>query len=116
MPHPLEGPHRVGLPGLGDEDSALSEFGVAGRAFTDIGAEPARLEVARLLGRDLPDGLSAREVEVCAWCRGQSNPQIADTLFLSPKTVQRHLSNIFAKTGVTSRTAAAAYAFEHRLI
>ena len=47
---------------------------------------------------------------------GQSNPQIADTLFLSPKTVQRHLSNIFTKTGVTSRTAAAAYAFEHRLM
>ena len=46
---------------------------------------------------------------------GQSNPQIATALFLSHKTVQRHLSNIFAKTGATSRTAAAAYAFEHRL-
>ena len=110
---------RIGLAcrALGDEDSALSEFGVAGRAFTDIGAEPARLEVERLLGRDLPDGLSAREVEVLRLvASGQSNPQIADTLFLSPKTVQRHLSNIFTKTGVTSRTAAAAYAFEHRLM
>jgi DNA-binding NarL/FixJ family response regulator len=74
------------------------------------------VEVERLLGRDLPDGLSAREVEVLRLvASGQSNPQIADTLFLSPKTVQRHLSNIFTKTGVTSRTAAAAYAFEHRL-
>ena len=46
---------------------------------------------------------------------GQSNPQIAASLVLSQKTVQRHLSNIFAKTGVSSRTAAAAYAFEHNL-
>ncbi len=46
---------------------------------------------------------------------GQSNGQIAAALFLSQKTVERHLSNIFAKTGVTSRTAAAAYAFEHQL-
>jgi DNA-binding NarL/FixJ family response regulator len=46
---------------------------------------------------------------------GQSNPQIAAALFLSEKTVARHLSNIFTKIGVTSRTAAAAYAHEHDL-
>ena len=46
---------------------------------------------------------------------GQTNPQIARTLFLSEKTVARHLSNIFGKIQVSSRTAAAAYAFEHRL-
>ena len=43
---------------------------------------------------------------------GRSNPQIAADLVLSEKTVARHLSNIFGKLGVTSRTAAAAYAFE----
>ena len=109
---------RIGLAcrALGDEESATSELGVAGRAFAEIGAEPARREVERLLGRDLPDGLSAREVEVLRLvARGRSNPQIAQDLFLSQKTVQRHLSNIFGKTGVTSRTAAAAYAFEHHL-
>lgn len=101
---------------LGDEDSALSELGVAGRTFDDIGAAPARAEVERLLGRDLPDGLTPREVEVLRLvASGRSNPQIAEALFLSSKTVQRHVSNIFAKTGVSSRTAAAAYAFEHRL-
>ena len=46
---------------------------------------------------------------------GRSNPQIATELFLSEKTVARHLSNIFTKAGVTSRTAAAAYAHEHDL-
>ena len=109
---------RIGVAcrALGDEDSALSEFGVAGRTFAEIGAQPARLEVERLLGRDLPDGLTPREVEVLRLvASGQSNPQIAASLVLSQKTVQRHLSNIFAKTGVPSRTAAAAYAFEHDL-
>ena len=109
---------RIGLAcrALGDEDSALSELGVAARAFADIGAEPARAEVERLLGRDLPDGLTAREIEVLRLvASGRSNPEIAAAMFLSQKTVQRHMSNIFGKTGVTSRTAAAAYAFEHRL-
>jgi DNA-binding NarL/FixJ family response regulator len=101
---------------LRDEDSALSELAVAGRAFAEIGAGPARSEVERLMQRTLPDGLTAREVEVLRLvASGQSNPQIATALFLSQKTVQRHLSNIFTKTGVTSRTAAAAYAYEHRL-
>jgi DNA-binding NarL/FixJ family response regulator len=46
---------------------------------------------------------------------GSTNKQIAEALHLSEKTVARHLSNIFAKIGVTSRSAATAFAFEHRL-
>ena len=46
---------------------------------------------------------------------GRSNREIAAVLVLSHKTVARHLSNIFAKLGVSSRTQAAAYAFEHGL-
>ena len=106
----------VALRVLGDEDSAVSELGVAQRTFAEIGAHPAEEEARRLQNRSLPDGLTAREVEVLRLVAvGHSNAQIAAALFLSHKTVQRHLSNIFAKTGVTSRTAAAAYAFEHRL-
>jgi two-component system response regulator NreC len=64
-----------------------------------------------------PDDLTEREVEVLRLvASGRSNPQIAATLVLSEKTVARHLSNIFAKIDVTSRTAAAAYAFENRLV
>jgi DNA-binding NarL/FixJ family response regulator len=44
---------------------------------------------------------------------GRTNQAIATELFLSEKTVERHVSNILAKLGVGSRTAAAAYAFEH---
>jgi DNA-binding NarL/FixJ family response regulator len=106
----------LALRALGDEDSAASELGVAERTFAEIGARPAELEARRLQHRSLPDGLTAREVDVLRLVAGgQSNPQIAAALFLSHKTVQRHLSNIFSKTGVTSRTAAAAYAFEHQL-
>jgi DNA-binding NarL/FixJ family response regulator len=47
---------------------------------------------------------------------GRSNHAIATELVLSEKTVARHVSNIFAKLGVRSRTAAAAYAFEHGLV
>jgi DNA-binding NarL/FixJ family response regulator len=47
---------------------------------------------------------------------GRTNPEIAAVLYLSEKTVARHLSNIFAKVDVSSRTAAAAYAFEHHLV
>ena len=64
-----------------------------------------------------PDGLTAREVEVLRLVAvGRSNAQIATALVLSEKTVARHLSNIFGKLEVGSRTAAAAYAFERHLV
>jgi DNA-binding NarL/FixJ family response regulator len=47
---------------------------------------------------------------------GRTNKEIAADLFLSEKTVSRHLSNIFTKIGVTSRAAATAFAFEHQLV
>ncbi len=101
---------------MGDEDSARAELVVAGRTFEELGAAPARDEVERLLGGGRPDGLTARELEVLRLvAAGRTNPQIAAELFLSEKTVARHLSNIFAKTNVKSRTAAAAYAFQHQL-
>ncbi|HVD52621.1 MAG TPA: LuxR C-terminal-related transcriptional regulator, partial [Propionibacteriaceae bacterium] len=58
-----------------------------------------------------------REIEVLRLvAAGRSNPDIAHALVLSPKTVERHLSNIFTKLDVPSRTAAAAYAHEHGLM
>jgi DNA-binding NarL/FixJ family response regulator len=47
---------------------------------------------------------------------GHTNRAIAAKLFLSEKTVARHLSNIFAKLGVSSRAAATGYAYEHGLV
>jgi ATP/maltotriose-dependent transcriptional regulator MalT len=101
---------------MGDEDSARAELVVAGRTFEELGAAPAQSSVERMLGGGRPDGLTARELEVLRLvAAGRTNPQIAAELFLSEKTVARHLSNIFGKTNVTSRTAAAAYAFQHQL-
>jgi ATP/maltotriose-dependent transcriptional regulator MalT len=102
---------------LGDEDSATAEFGTALRAFTELGATPYRHEAEKLLRRDTRGGLTTREIEVLRLvAAGNSNGEIARLLVLSDKTVARHLSNIFTKIDVPSRTAAAAYAHEHDLL
>src|SRR5215204_4367489 len=101
---------------MGDEDSATAELAVARSTFARLSAAPATQEVDKLLGRARPAGLTGREVEVLRLvAEGRSNPDIARVLVLSQKTVERHLSNIFVKLDVPSRTAAAAYAHEHGL-
>ncbi len=103
---------------LGDEHSAQEELESARAVFRELGAAPAADEVEQLLRPDrLPAGLTAREVEVLRLvASGRGNAQIAADLVLSEKTIARHLSNIFGKLEVGSRTAAAAYAFEHDLV
>jgi DNA-binding CsgD family transcriptional regulator len=103
---------------LGDSGSARHELEAARDAFESLGAKPMVDETARLLEpAGLPAGLTAREVEVLRLvASGRSNTQIAADLTLSEKTVARHLSNIFTKLDVGSRTAAAAYAYEHGLV
>ena len=105
------------LRALGDPDSAEVELTAARQSFADLGAVPAEQEVASLLSPSRPGGLTEREVEVLRLvASGRTNPEIATELFLSEKTVARHLSNIFTKLEVGSRTAAAAYAYEHGLV
>jgi DNA-binding NarL/FixJ family response regulator len=61
----------------------------------------------------LPDGLTPREGEVLRLVAdGNSNRQIGEALYISDRTVARHLTNIFTKIGVTSRTQAARYAID----
>ncbi len=105
---------------LGDEDGAGLELDAARKVFVELGAQP---DLARLgaLGTDTraerPDGLTARELQVLGLvATGKTNKVIARELFLSEKTVDRHLSNIFLKLGVSSRAAATAYAFTHKLV
>jgi DNA-binding CsgD family transcriptional regulator len=63
-----------------------------------------------------PAGLTPREVEVLGLvAQGLTNAQVAEALFLSPRTVHRHLNSIYHKLGVSSRTAAARFAIEHGL-
>jgi DNA-binding NarL/FixJ family response regulator len=104
---------------LGDEDAAMMEVEAARSAFQRLDARLDLLRATALLGPK-PAGdagpLSTREREVIRLvAAGHTNRQIAIELTLSEKTVARHLSNIFAKIDVTTRTAAAAYAFSHDL-
>jgi DNA-binding CsgD family transcriptional regulator len=103
---------------MGDQDGAEMEFACARQVFHDLGANPDLARLEELTGHPhLPRGLTAREGEVLALlARGKSNREIAAELMISERTVARHLSNIFTKLDVSSRTAASAFAFEHDLV
>ena len=61
-------------------------------------------------------GLTAREVEVLRLvAQGRTNEQVAEELVISPRTVNTHLTSIYGKIGVSSRSAATRYAMEHHL-
>ncbi|WP_064441949.1 helix-turn-helix transcriptional regulator [Hoyosella altamirensis] len=105
-----------GLSKLGDTESAAAQWVQAREIFRELGATPAQREIDDLLVPSVPAGLTTREVEVLRLvAAGNSNADIATALFLSEKTVARHMSNIFGKIGVNTRTAAAKFAFDHRL-
>jgi DNA-binding NarL/FixJ family response regulator len=105
---------------LGDEEAAAMELDAAQWAFGQLGAVPdlARTqELTRTAATEPAHGLTARELEVLRLvATGKTNRTIAADLFLSEKTVARHVSNIFAKLDVSSRAAATAYAYEHDLV
>jgi ATP/maltotriose-dependent transcriptional regulator MalT len=102
---------------LGDEEAFALELDAAGSAFEELRAAPDVAAIDELRGRGDSYGLSARELEVLRLvAAGKSNREIASELVLSEHTVARHLQNIFRKLGVSSRTAAGGFAFEHGLV
>jgi len=106
---------------LGDEEAAQLEFDAARTTLAGLGAlaDLARLErlAASVPAAAAAAGLSRRELEVLRLiATGSSNREIAARLFLSERTVARHVSNILAKLRLSSRSAATAYAFEHGLL
>jgi DNA-binding CsgD family transcriptional regulator len=103
---------------LGDSDGAELALSSSLQAFEQLGARGEADRTAALLrARPAVAGLTAREVEVLRLVSaGKSNREIAAELNLSVKTVARHLSNIFCKIDVSSRTAATAFAYEHGLV
>jgi DNA-binding CsgD family transcriptional regulator/tetratricopeptide (TPR) repeat protein len=103
---------------LEDEDAVTLELDAADAVFRRLGADwDVRSVSNRRAAATLPAGLTVREVEVLQLvAAGQSNREIAAKLFLSERTVHRHVSNILAKLAVPSRAAATAFAYEHSLV
>ena len=104
----------------GDTDAAAVELQAARRVFERLGA---RRDLAGLAEPVTParseadGGLTGRELEVLTMvAAGHSNRAISVRLGISEKTVARHVSNIFTKLNLSSRSAATAYAYQHRLV
>ena len=108
---PLARAYRI----LGDDDAAARECAAARRVFERLGAEA---DLRALDADDTPPGgLTPREVEVLRLVAGgQSNREVAANLVISEKTAARHVANIYAKLGLSSRSAATAFAHEHALV
>ena len=105
---------------FGDEDGAEMELNAARQVFQQVGAAPDLAHVEALSKKadaKAAGGLTAREVQVLRLvAAGKTNRAIAAELFISEKTVARHMNNIFAKLGLSSRSAATAYAYQHDLL
>ena len=105
---------------LGDTETSALELEAARGVCEELGAAPALAWIDSLQGKPDPAdsrGLTARELEVLRLvAAGRTNRDIASALVISEHTVARHVQNIFAKLRVSSRTAASAFAFEHKLV
>jgi DNA-binding NarL/FixJ family response regulator len=105
----------------GDQDGRRLELDAARKLFMQLGAEPCLVHVTDEFERATVSGpagsLSEREVQVLRLlAAGKTNRDIAEALFISEKTVARHVSNIFDKLGVSNRSGATAWAYQHDLI
>jgi DNA-binding NarL/FixJ family response regulator len=96
------------------------ELDAARSVFEQLDAAPDLVrvdELSRIAARRIAGGLSAREVQVLKLvATGKTNRAIASELVISEKTVATHVRNIFTKLGLSSRSAATAYAHEHHLV
>ncbi len=105
---------------LGDRETHDIERDAARQIFARLGAAPDLTRASEQRQPGSPGaagGLSERELEVLRlMATGKTNRAIGEDLFISDKTVARHVSNIFNKLGLSSRAAATAYAYQHHLV
>lgn len=112
--------HDAALARAGLDEAAFARARTRGEAMALEHAYEYALEKERHPATEAPDptaGLSAREVEVLGLvAEGLTDHQVADTLYLSPRTVGQHLRNVYRKLDVNSRTAATRAAIGRGLI
>ncbi len=104
---------------LGDDDGSSLELSIARGILSDLGARPEVNKVDSLLATHPPSPhrLTKRELEVLRLvAQGMTNKEIAEELFVAPRTVDSHVSNIFTKLGVATRSAATALAHREDLL
>lgn len=104
---------------LGDDDSSSLELGIARGIFLALRAEPDLAKVDSLLATQPPSphGLTKRELEVLRLlAQGMTNKEIAERLFVAMRTVDSHVSSILTKLGVSTRSAATAFAHRQNLL
>src|SRR5829696_430556 len=119
----LEEPYLVGARSQLHE-SAWTEAWEEGRRMSmdsaveyALSEEESSTTIPSSAAPEQPAGLTPREIEVLGLvATGMTNPQVAQRLFISPRTVQRHLNSIYRKLGVTSRAEATRFALEHGLL
>jgi DNA-binding CsgD family transcriptional regulator len=105
---------------VGDDEAGEMEFEAAKVVFDELGAAVATQQgdsftEASVLAQQHP--LTPREAEVLRLiAAGKTNKTIAEELFLSERTIDRHVSNILTKLQISSRSAATAYAYRNKLV
>ena len=96
---------------LGDNDIAAADEATAQSIYSQLGLQ------SHSASAQLPGGLTRREIEILTRiASGATNRQVAEGLFISDKTVGRHLANIYSKLGVSSRTAAVSWAYANKVV
>jgi ATP/maltotriose-dependent transcriptional regulator MalT len=105
---------------LNDNDNADAALAAANWVFEQLKAKPDLERINRLLNKKRNHsvhGLTLRELQVLRWvASGKTNKFIAGELFISERTVDRHVSNIFNKLGVSSRVAATTFTLKHKIL
>ena len=97
---------------LGDNDLAAADAATAQSIYRQLGLTTERVSAQLAQG-----GLTKREIEILTRiASGATNKQVAEQSFISEKTVRRHLANIYAKLGVSSRTAAVTWAYANNVL
>jgi DNA-binding NarL/FixJ family response regulator len=96
-------------------EQVLAESGRVVLSATTLAGQPETTTAKTLA--TYPAGLTAREVEVLRLvAQGLSDAQVAEQLVISTRTVNSHLTSIYSKLGISSRTSATRFAIEHHLV